>query len=138
GGTRAEVARHERGVERATAVRAEAAGVSQAIRLRMRDGIAVLHAFVVTDTDELPLLYQRGADGNSAFLQSFQRLLQRGDHELVADRRQLLLGRWSALGRLLFRRWRRLLLRGYERLFRFGRLLEKGVIDPDDAPIREI
>ena len=79
----AEVAGHQRGVEGAAAVRAEPAGIAEAIGLAVRDRIAILHALIMAGGDELAVFDQRRADRDATLGQALQGVSERGGHENV-------------------------------------------------------
>ena len=77
---RAEVAGHQRGVERRVAVEADPPGVAQAVDLGVKDRAAFLHPLVVSRPQHPIAADQHGADGDAAFRQTPPRLVDRQPH----------------------------------------------------------
>ena len=65
------------------AVRADAAGVAQAVDLGVRDGVAVLHALVVAGGDDLAVDDQRRADGDASLGEALFHFVDGSLHPVV-------------------------------------------------------
>jgi len=78
-----EIAGHERGIKNCVAKTPEPPGVAQAIDFRVRDRIALLHAFVMAGGEQFSRPRERGANGNSTLAQTLLRLRDRERHQFV-------------------------------------------------------